>query len=260
MTPRLSRIRVYPIKSMDGRDLDSASLRSGAGLASDREYRLVDEDGRVVNSKRFGAKLIAIRASFEGNGEEVVLKGVDDSIQARLQDEAEGLGAWLSRQLGLSIRLEQGSQRGFPDDEDASGPTIVSEATLEEVADWFPGGTVEEMRHRFRANLEIAGVPAFWEDRLFGLEGEARFFEIGCARLEAVNPCARCAVPSMDSLTGQIADRGFAKQFSRRREETLPAEVERQRFDHFYRLTVNTRVPPFDGEGRIQVGDELRVL
>ena len=258
--PRLSRIRVYPIKSLDGQDIESAGVKPGAGLAGDREYQLVDEDGRVVNSKRFGGKLMPIRARFDVKTSEGSLTGAGTPISATMSDKAENLQGWFARELGFAVRLERNKELGFPDDEDASGPTIISEATLEKVVNWFPGGTVEDMRRRFRVNLEVAGVPAFWEDSLYGGDGDARFFQIGEVRFEAVKPCARCAVPSMDPYTGEVKDRSFAKRFARLREETLPPSVEQSRFDHLYRLSVNTLIPKFEGNGLISVGDELKVL
>jgi uncharacterized protein YcbX len=59
---------------------------------------------------------------------------------------------------------------GFPDDLIANGPTIISTASLDTVCDWFPVSTIAEAHLRFRATLELDGVPAFWEDRLFGVE------------------------------------------------------------------------------------------
>ena len=50
----------------------------------------------------------------------------------------------------------------------------------------------------------------------------------------------------------------FGRIFEERRYETLPYWATRSRFDHFYRLAVNTRLPaPVDGV--IRVGDEVVV-
>lgn len=50
---------------------------------------------------------------------------------------------------------------------------------MTEVASWFPGLSVDEMRRRIRANIEIDGVPAFWEDRLFSEQGDLVSFRVG---------------------------------------------------------------------------------
>ena len=109
-------------------------------------------------------------------------------------------------------------------------------------------------RMRFRANLEFAGVPAFWEDQLCG-----RCFRVGDVELEGVNPCQRCIVPSRDALTGEVTD-GFQKHFIHQRKSTLPAWAPRQMFNHFYRLTVNTRIQPDQAGKWLHVGDEVTLI
>jgi uncharacterized protein YcbX len=149
------------------------------------------------------------------------------------------------------------AREGFPDDGLAAGPTVVSTASLEAVCGWFPGMSLEEARRRFRTTLEIEGVPAFWGDRLFG-ESETRVvrFKIGDIAFEGSNPCARCPVPSRDSQTGATND-GFQKRFTEFRRAQLPPWAPATRFDHFYRLAVNTRVPSAELGKVLRVGDLL---
>jgi uncharacterized protein YcbX len=120
--------------------------------------------------------------------------------------------------------------------------------------------TVDDVRLRFRASLEIDGVPAFWEDRLFGEDERSVIrFRIGEVAFEGSNPCARCPVPPRDPLTGVALD-GFQRHFTQLRESTLPAWSPRERFDHFYRMTTNTRVASSQANLLIRVGDPLRLL
>lgn len=255
---RLSHIRIYPLKSLDGVDLTSATLTGLGGLVGDREYRLVDDRGGVINTKRRGDATTLIRCYFEDSGRSVSLGTSEGDDRFLLPDDLNELALQLSSKLGERLLIERNQATGFPDDSDASGPTIVSEATLQEVASWF-GWREEEARRRFRANLEVSGVPAFWEDRLFGEKGEQRLVQIGEARLEATHPCARCAVPGRDSHTGEITDPTFAKTFAERRKATLPSWARRSRFDHFYRLSTNTRVPPASAGKTITVGDAVKL-
>lgn len=255
---RLSRIRIYPIKSLDGIDLDHVSLQGLGGLAGDRQYRIVDELGRVVNAKKAGETIIRIRARFESNGRAVELEDGSREGCFWLPDDMSELSFWLGTPFGGTVRVERNATTGFPDDTDASGPTIVSRETLLAAATWFRWDE-EEARRRFRANLEIDGVPAFWEDGLFGEKGEQRIVRIGGAAVEAMNPCARCAVPSRDPDTGAIEDPTFAKTFAERRRETLPSWTRASRFDHFYRLAVNTRIPAAHAGQKIAVGDVVEL-
>ena len=57
----------------------------------------------------------------------------------------------------------------------------------------------------------------------------------------------------------ELTPDAFAKRFSQRREETLPSWADRERFDHYYRLTTNIRCIDL-GDGVIQVGDSVEVL
>ncbi len=86
VTPWLNRIRVYPVKSLDGKNLEAIRVNGGAGLALDREYRFVDDDGRVVNSKRCGAALIPIRSWFDIVTNELTLEDEGSSVQAIFRD------------------------------------------------------------------------------------------------------------------------------------------------------------------------------
>jgi uncharacterized protein YcbX len=250
---RLTKIRIYPIKSLDGVDIDRVAFNGLGGLSGDREYQIIDELGRVMNTKRAGEVITLIRARFGSNGRVVSLQRDENEGRFWLPDDLNELSFWLGAQFGETVRVERDAAIGFPDDTDASGPTIVSRATLLEVASWFRCDE-EEARRRFRANLEVDGVPAFWEDGLFGEKGEERIVKIGGAAVEAANPCARCAVPSMDPDTGRI-DPAFAKTFAERRRETLPSCARASRFDHFYRLAVNTRIPVAQAGRTIAVGD-----
>jgi uncharacterized protein YcbX len=165
------------------------------------------------------------------------------------------LAAWLGRIVGRPVAVRRDDAGGFPDDERAPGPTIVSTATLAAVAAWFPGLDVESVRRRLRANIEVDGVPAFWEDRLYGLAGETVPFRVGDVTLEGTNPCQRCVVPSRDPVTGAVIP-AFSKHVAERRAATLPAWAERSRFDHFYRLAVNTRARRQAGR-TIRTGDPV---
>jgi uncharacterized protein YcbX len=256
-SPRLARITIFPLKSFDGVEVEETRVRGDAGLEHDREYRLADPNG-ALNGKRLAEKLIRIRSWFDLAFGELTLSADGDRLAVRLPRGAAELEAWLGARLGVPVSLERDERKGFPDDEEASGPTIVSRATLAEVGSWFGIGEAEA-RRRFRANLEIDGVPAFWEDCLYGPVGETRPFQIGEVTFEGVNPCARCAVPSRDSRSGEIFEPRFAKIFADRRRAALPEWAEASRFDHSYRLAVNTRLPLSENGKTLHHGDEVRL-
>jgi uncharacterized protein YcbX len=266
--PRLARITVYPVKSLDGLDRDRTGF-AGEGLELDRAYALVDENGNYVNGKReravhrlesaFDPETRTLRLSAPGQGTRTFTLP-EPTAEARDAGTAGGddaLTAWLSGYFGYPVSLRDDDAGGFPDDTAAAGPTVISTATIREVASWFPTIDADGMRRRLRANLEIGGVPAFWEDRLFADRDHVVRFCIGEVRFAGVNPCQRCVVPSRHPDTGEEAER-FRERFVERRRETMPPWSGGDWFGHHFRLMVNTRLDE-GGEREVAVGDPVRV-
>ncbi len=258
--PFLARIAIYPIKAMGPVFVDEARLLRSGALEHDRAIGLFDAEGKFVNGKRFSA-IHRLRLTLDPT-----LRTIDASVAPaethrvfHLDQNRAELEAWLSEYFGFPVNIRENSAAGWPDDTDSPGPTLISTATLREVASWFPGLTVEQARVRFRTNLEIDGVEPFWEDRLFGPAGTLVSFRVGDARIDGVNPCQRCVVPPRDPFTGENYP-DFSNTFRARREQTLPPWAQRSRFNHFYRLAINTRVAE-DQSGRVmRVGDRVDVV
>jgi uncharacterized protein YcbX len=294
--PVLERIRLYPVKSLDGVEVEVGRVLAGTGLTHDRRWRLLDMDGREINGKRCPA-LHAIRAAFElefdPTGVQVprrVSLAVDSARTRGLPDLGEetfplrpgsdGPCGWLSEALGFPVLLQERVIGGFPDDRDAAGPTLVATASLIEVGRWF-GLEIDECRRRFRANLEIGRCDAFWEDALASPLGdlprpslaqlpedlptdpyadppppEPRAFMVGSARFAAANVCRRCPVPGRDSFSGEENPR-FRELFELRRRATLRDDVDASGWGTLYRLSLNTHVI---AAGDLAVGDPVLPL
>jgi uncharacterized protein YcbX len=250
-------LRIYPFKSLDGYDVEAATVVARGGLARDRAFVLVDDDG-IVNAKR-EPLVHRLRVTYDAAATHATFASElrDESATVSLEDPSDVLPL-LARHFGRAIRFERDDAGGFPDDPKAPGPTIVSVATLAAVASWFDHLDAEDVRLRLRANIELDGVPAFWEDVLFGPPETTRAFRIGEALLAGTNPCARCIVPSRDARSGEPLPT-FQKQVAQQRAATLPAWSDRSRFDHFYRLCVNTRAEAAAG-ATIRVGDVLALV
>lgn len=258
--PHLARICLYPIKSLPPVSPPQASLLAGGALQHDREWAFFTEDGKVLNGKRT-RQIHGLRSVFDLVSGSVYLEAADtgDSDLFHLPDDRDMLEVWLTHYFKQPVSVRQNTQSGFPDDLNAPGPTIISTATLEEVASWFPGLSVDGARARFRANLEIGGVPPFWEDCLFGEAETVVPFQIGGVTFHGVNPCQRCAVPPRDPETGEVLS-DFSQIFRAKREETLPSWAVRARFNHFYRLAVNTYALESEAGEILRVGDKVICL
>jgi uncharacterized protein YcbX len=252
-SPRLANIRLHPIKSLDPVYVKEARIGHGA-------WALYSIDGKWVNGKRTAA-IHLIRAAFAPDISSVTLSVSGDKRKIPTQTFAfpgdiTAAAQWFSNYFEQPITVRH-SPEGFPDDTIANGPTIVSTASLQAVCDLFNGLDIDDVRQRFRASLEIDGVPAFWEDQLFGPEERSSVrFRIGDVHFEGSNPCARCPVPPRDPRTGEITP-GFQKIFSDYRRSHIPSWTPEARFDHYYRFSTNTRVAPRESGRILRVGDSL---
>jgi uncharacterized protein len=259
--PRLTQIVIYPIKSLDGQIVDRAQISVGGALAFDRRWAIIDANGKVVNAKRT-AKIQQLRSQFEliESDQRLLIHlqiGNNPAINTFcLNSEITELAKWLSDFFGFPVSLIENAVIGFPDDIAAYGPTIISTATLELICEWFADLDLAEARRRFRTNLEISGVPALWEDQLFGAAGELIAFQLGDVQFYGTNPCQRCIVPTRNSLTGNLSLQ-FQQIFSQQRQQSLPLAVNRSRFNHFYKLAVNTQIDLADVGKLLVTGDLL---
>ena len=259
--PQLTQIVIYPIKSLDGMVVTRSKISVGGALEFDRRWAIADESGKIVNAKRT-AKIQQLRSQFSLTEDRSTIalqvRGENTSYTFCLTNQLSELASWLSEFFGFPVQLIENAIVGFPDDLDAYGPTVISTATLEAICEWFPGLDLAEVRRRFRTNLELSGVPAFWEDRLFGAPGEIINFQLGDVQFHGINPCQRCIVPTRNSVTGDVSPK-FQQIFSHQRQQTLPVGVNRSRFNHFYRLAVNTQIPLVEAGKFLKSGDILSV-
>ena len=268
-TPRLANIRLHPIKALDPVSVNEARVGPNGGLELDRVWALYSVDGRWVNGKRTAAVHL-IRAAYAPDISSVTLTVPGDRrsvprMSFAFPSDTEGAAEWFGMYFEQAIQVRY-TREGFPDDGLAAGPTIVSTPSLEAVCGWFPGMTLDEARRRFRSTLEIDAacsaeaaetLPPFWEDQLFAdSESNVVRFKIGDIAFEGSNPCARCPVPSRESQTG-LTNGGFQKRFTDLRRAQLPTWAPADRFDHFYRLAVNTRIPGTECGKILRSGDAL---
>ncbi len=256
---RIAGLRVFPIKSLDGCSVERATFGPDGGFVRDRQLALVGPDGEYVNGKRTAA-VHRVTASFDLAAERVTLDApavADAPARVTLPLSAhDRLADWFTRYVGLdvSVRAERPS---YPDDTAASGPTVVSRATLETVADWFDL-PVENVRRRFRANVELGDCVPFWEDTLYDDRSHRIEVAVGDTTLYGDGPCRRCVVPARDPDTGRETP-GFTERFVKRRQATLPDWSDTDRFDGAFRLAVNTVVPPDTTGDAVAVGDTVRL-
>ena len=254
----VARLRVYPVKALDGTDVEQAQITEGGSLAGDREFAMFGPEGEPVNGKRT-TRVHDLDASFDPERKTLsAVAGDGPTMDHRtfdLETDRESAEDWLSAFFDIDVTLRRNTKTGFPDRPDF-GPSVISTATLEEVASWFDEVTVDGLRRRLRANVEVEGVEPFWEDRFLGPDAPA--FEIGSVRFEGVKPCGRCVVPERDPDTGE-RDPDFRERFVERRRETFPEWANEDAFEHLYAVMLIADVPE-DFRGRtVRVGEEVQI-
>lgn len=220
-SPWLDALSVYPIKSLPGLDLASASLAS-RGLDLDRRFMVVSPDGHFLTQRELPemARLRVKRARDEwvvtapALPRKLVIPGVPPSEPPLLVTVWESevaaipLGPdaddFFTEALGTPARLvfmpesthrrvdptyapdaEVGFADGFP-------LLLTSRASLDALNSRL---AIALPMSRFRPNLIIDGCPPFAEDRW-------RRIQIGEVVIELVKPCTRCAIISTSEETG----------------------------------------------------------
>jgi uncharacterized protein YcbX len=220
MTPAVSSLHVYPVKGCRAVDLDRAVV-GPYGLVGDREWQVIDEDGRFLTQRRHPqlvrvAPALAecgIRLRAEGHADlEVVRPRVADrraqtfSGEVQVGDAGDAAAAWLQRVVGVPCRLTAiapGYSRRLPEAFDVFGQEVsLSDAAPVLVAsDSSHRFLVERAAEpfgidRFRPNVVVRGS-APWEEDTWHV------FTVGGSTMRAGLPWPRCTVPQVDQRTGE---------------------------------------------------------
>jgi uncharacterized protein YcbX len=283
----IARLRRYPVKGLDGMEVESARISDSGTVVGDREFAMCDptagriETGEGMQTLAYNGKQTDrfhdLRTAFDPETGTLTVdpKAGGDRREFDLSTDGGRAAAseWFGAFIDDGVEFRRHEPPAFVDRPHA-GPSVISTATLEEVASWFESMSVENARRRLRANVEVGGVPAFWEDRFVGERNspdsrtesgnvgeDAPGFVVGDddpVRFEGYEPCSRCVVPSRDPETGDPLDR-FRERFVEKREATFPEWADPGAFDHYYTVMLISRVPEGFRGRTVSVGDEVTV-
>jgi uncharacterized protein len=221
----VSELYVYPIKSARGIPLKSATL-TARGIEHDRRWMLVDDDGVFISQREahrmalidVGIRDDGLLAAAPGAGSVTIpLTAEGAPIQTRIWDDTvdavlttDAAHKWFSDFLGISCRLVF-----MPDEaKRVVNPDFTDQERMVGFADAFPlliigTGSLDELNQRlvkrkespipmqrFRPNIVVGGTRPHDED---GWEQ----IRIGTQTIDVVKPCARCAITTVDTETGE---------------------------------------------------------
>ncbi len=267
---RLASIHIYPMKAARAVDLGESVVEPW-GLAGDRRWLLVDEDGRFVSQREepslarvvvtpltgtisvtsAGAPGRQIAAPAAGDGANMLKVTVWGSTVLAAAAGPAG-DAWFSAYLGRPVRLvylDDPTRRAVDPEFGRDGDVVsfadgyplllTSTASLDELSRWLSeDGAQPVPMTRFRPNAVVTGAPPWAEDRW-------RRIRIGAVEFRVVKPCGRCVVTTTDQITGKVGSQPL-KMLGRRR-----------RFGQ--QLVFGQNMIP-DSPGVIRAGDQVEVL
>jgi uncharacterized protein YcbX len=207
---RIAWISRCPVKGLAIGQLDQCDLTE-TGISGDREFFLVDENDRLVNSKGLGAlQQIVPRHDRETDSltlafpdgttvsQEVSLNGSlgaqfwGQTVEAQVVD-----GPWseaISDFVGRDLRLVRASEPAT-DRRRAGAATLLGTGSLHALARIL--GVAEVDERRFRMNFGIDGLGEHEEDKWLG-----RRVRLGEAVVVPQGNAGRCAVTTQNPDTG----------------------------------------------------------
>ena len=258
--PIISKLRIYPIKSLGHIDVKEVEIGVHS-LMNDRVFAMIDQEGRYINGKRT-PRVNQLKTEYDlANG--VVAfseKTTNHKTTFELRERNAALDEYLSDFFNTELKLVKNTQGQFMDIPVESSITIVSEASLQYLQKDIESHSLENMRLRFRSNIEITGVEAFWEEQLYHQPGIGVRFRIGEVEMLGMGPRARCNVPPQHPDTGEM-DYQFVKNMIRSRKNHSPtAEQLLQYGKAHYFLCINVYSPKTEVGKKIRLNDGLEVI
>ncbi len=222
MSPTLSAIYIYPIKSCRGIAVDAASLTDW-GLEYDRNWMVVTPTGRFLTQREL-PRMALIETAIAADALHLNAPGQDGlSVPLNLTignptiavevwgdrcmaiDQGEAAAHWLSQFLEVDCRLvRMGAEYDRPTNPkyaenaqvsfaDGYPLLVISEASLADLNQRLPEPIP---MNRFRPNLVVAGCTAYAED-------EWKQMRVNQVLFDVVKPCSRCVITTTDQETAK---------------------------------------------------------
>ncbi|MEO8398708.1 MAG: MOSC N-terminal beta barrel domain-containing protein [Ignavibacteriaceae bacterium] len=262
----LSQINVYPIKSLGGISLSSSKVEK-RGLKFDRRWMLINSNGDFMTQRQYPqmsllqtflsenflevkhkkGNLSSIKILFEiYDGEEIEVPIWNDKCLALTVNK--DFDDWLSRALNEPCRMVY-----MPDTtERIVDKNYSPEKNIVSFADSFPFLIIGEASlkdlnskletplpmNRFRPNFVFSGGLPFAEDTFNN-------FKIGDLNFQAVKPCARCVVTTVNQDTSEKGIEPLKTLASYRKQEN--------------KVMFGQNLICSD-EGILKVGDEIQII
>jgi len=213
MSPRITRIRRYPVKGMSGEDLETVELTAGRALPGDRRFGIARGDAGPPGDRPVGwapktqfvqlarcARLGEIETAYDAKtGVLTISRGGERLARDRITTPAGRatidavLASILADEITATPRLVDAGGTALTDNDDA----VISLINLASVRDLGRVLARDVDPRRFRGNLYLDGLPA-WAERSW-VGGE---ITLGAVRLRVTEETQRCAATTVNPDTG----------------------------------------------------------
>lgn len=230
MTPQVSQLFVYPIKSCAGISVSSFKFDE-KGPLFDRRWMLVDSNTGIFLSQRSTPKMALLSTRIENEavwvgqsldndlvefcrlptkGKRIEVQVWSDTVHG--YDCGDKLARWFSQLLSHDCRLVyQGDCQRLADEGYAGRGTSVS------FADGFPllvvaQASIDVLNEEcdadidatnFRPNIVIKNTVAFAEEQWEKITVESDDLRMNQLEMAVVKPCERCIIPLLNPYTAK---------------------------------------------------------
>lgn len=219
MEPRIDSLHVHPVKSCRALSVDAVAV-TARGFDGDREFAFLDDAGRVLTQRRhprlatvdvawdgttltFGtrdrASVVVDARDFSAEPMQAVVHG--SAIDA-LRHRDAAASVWMTELLETPATLVRCTSRATRSTDDGARWTTLTDA---EPISVLSRASVDALNarldapvpiDRFRANVILDGVDAFFEDRVESLT-------LGTLTLASQRSIERCVMIQTDQRTGE---------------------------------------------------------
>lgn len=211
----LSQIAIYPVKGLQAVRLEASDVFA-EGLAHDRRWMIVDEEGTFLSQRQIpamapvGAEVFGGQLALSHQEDRLLVEesSRDRALVTVWGDRVNALApcsaadAWLSERLGRRVRLVRMDSdslrplKKFPDRPvsfaDGYPLLLAAEASLADLNGRMASPLPMD---RFRPNVTVKGTRAWDED-------EWEEVRIGEVLFAAPTLCSRCKVTTVNQATG----------------------------------------------------------
>ncbi len=227
----ISQMFIYPVKSCAGIALSEANL-TPTGLAFDREWMIVDQDGLFLTQRQIPhmvwitPEITPSSLKLSAPGQTTLEVSFDQPVVARTvtvwrdtllaDDMGDEAASWLNQYLAVPgknfrlVRFSKSAKRISSKDwtKEVEAPNMFSDGFAVLVATQrsldILNERLQESGHdavdmlRFRPNIVIEDLDAHTEDDLSTIQIKTLS---GLIELALVKPCPRCPIPNINPYT-----------------------------------------------------------